>query len=114
MTRTYEIPIPPSVNNLYANVRGKGRVKSDRYRTWLRAAQNEMMAQQCRPFDGPCILTVCLPENMRGDLSNRLKAPEDLMVRCGVLPDDNTKVVREIRARLVPKAHPCTVTLEEA
>ena len=32
MTRTYEIPIPPSVNSLYANAQGKGRVKSNRYR----------------------------------------------------------------------------------
>ena len=51
---------------------------------------------------------------MRGDLSNRIKAPEDLMVSCGVIPDDNTKFVREVRARLVPRSHPCTVILEEA
>lgn len=114
MKRIYEIPVPPPLSQLFVNHKALGRKKSERYKTWIRAAQNEMLAQQCRPFESPCILTVCLPEGMRGDLSNRIKAPEDLMVKCGVLPDDNTKFVREVRARLVPRSQPCTVILEAA
>ncbi len=114
MTRTYEIPVPPSVNSLYANAQGKGRVKSNRYRIWLRAAENEMQAQQCRPFGSPAILTLNIPENTRGDLSNRFKAAEDLLVRCGVLEDDSKAFVRGIRAQWVPKGEPCTIRLEEA
>ena len=114
MRRIYEIPVPPSVNRLYANVRGKGRVKSNLYRTWLRAAQNEMLAQQCRPFDAPAIITLNIPEHTRGDLSNRFKAAEDLLVRCGVLPDDGKQYVRGVRADWSPKGQPCTLILEEA
>ncbi len=34
MTTTVNLPYPPVLNNLYANVPGKGRVKSERYRAW--------------------------------------------------------------------------------
>jgi len=114
MTRTYEIPVPPPIHALFVNSRARGRVKSNRYLTWIRAATNEMLAQQCRPFGSPAILTLNIPENTRGDLSNRFKAAEDLLVRCGVLEDDSKPFVRGIRAQWVPKGEPCTIRLEEA
>ena len=49
---TFHLPYPPSVNSLYANRPGIGRVKSERYRTWERAANNMLLAQTRKPFAG--------------------------------------------------------------
>jgi len=105
---------PPSVNAIYRNVHGKGRVKTQRYLTWQRDGLNRLLAQGAKSFPGPVILTLCLPETERGDVSNRIKAAEDLLVKAGVIPDDSKAIVREVRARWVPKSEPCTISVEPA
>jgi crossover junction endodeoxyribonuclease RusA len=84
------IPYPPPVSALYRNQSGPGRVKTKRYKTWIRAASNEVMAQRRGHFGGPVTLslTAIRPDKRRRDLDNLLKASQDLMVHCGVLDDD--------------------------
>jgi hypothetical protein len=52
--------MPPSVNTIYANVPGKGRVKSARYKTWLKAAGWDIAAQRLhnQRWSTPCYVTV--------------------------------------------------------
>ena len=96
--------LPPSVNELYFNrpagQKGKGRVPTDRYTKW----QNDMgflmnrQRSQFRYFRGPVNVSVTIAEPSPAcDIDNRLKGLLDLCVKYGALPDDNSKVVRDLR-----------------
>lgn len=81
---------PPSVNNLFVNVRGKGRVRSDRYKTWLNAAGWDVLQARVKPVHGKVRVTVqARRPSRRADLDNINKAPLDLLVKHGVLIDDS-------------------------
>ena len=82
-----DLPIGPSVNELYPD-RGGRRCKSRKYRAWLTAAGWELKLQKPVKVEGPYRLLVKLPPAMRGDCSNRIKAVEDLLVSHGITPDD--------------------------
>lgn len=90
MTLRLTIPLPLSTNALYRNLRGKGRVKTDRYRTWLRNAQNEVMTQKRKHYAGDCELRLVAkkPDKRRRDLDNLLKCTQDLLTTCGIVDDD--------------------------
>lgn len=42
---TLNLPFPPSLNNLFRNVRGKGRVPTARYEDWRKRATHAMWGQ---------------------------------------------------------------------
>src|SRR5258708_4769936 len=88
---TLRIPLPPSVNALFANVPGKGRVKTDRYKTWLNAVGWDVVQQRQSPIKGDVTLEIVAgrPDRRRRDLSNLIKAAEDLLVRHGLIEDDS-------------------------
>ena len=82
------MPFPPSTNNLFASRSQGGRAKTGKYRTWQRLA-----ALSLRPIEkvpGPVRLDFLFgaPDNRRRDLDNYLKAPIDLLVKCGAIDDD--------------------------
>ena len=86
------IPFPPSTNSLYRNG-GRSRVKTKAYNAWIHAAGNEILTQRAKimPVQGPYTLVVLLPKSKRRwnmDCSNFIKAPEDLLVRHGLIDDD--------------------------
>ena len=37
-TLSFDLPLPPSVNGCFANVPGKGRVRTAQYRAWRKQA----------------------------------------------------------------------------
>jgi hypothetical protein len=82
---------PPSTNALYANVPGKGRVKTRRYREWITAAGWEMRAQGIHPLGFGATngrVRQVLIENVgRVDVDN-IKAIPDLLTRMGLIIDD--------------------------
>lgn len=83
------LPAPPSTNSLFRNVPGKGRVKTIRYLTWIRAAQNQAMAQPRFHVAGSYGMEVIVRRrNSRLDLDNCLKAIGDFLVTCGYVDDD--------------------------
>ena len=110
------LPFPPSVNNLFLNVRGRGRVPSARYRDWRQAASTSARAQQPAPVEGRVSLSFDFraPDRRLRDLDNLLKAPIDLLVSEGLIGADNNSVVRELRARWVDAGDPLTVTIRSA
>lgn len=92
------LPLPPSVNEIYANVSGKGRVKTKRYQSWLRAAGNEAMTQPRFRVEGAYILdiTVCRG-NLRRDLDNCAKAVSDALVAWEYVEDDRHMAELHVR-----------------
>lgn len=97
----FELATPPSVNAMYANRSGRkgvgrGRIKTPAYLAWQRGELLALTAQRARPVVPPVNVTIALPNTMRGDADNRMKPTLDLLVKAGVLPDDNRHIVRSI------------------
>jgi Holliday junction resolvase RusA-like endonuclease len=91
---TFTLPRPPSVNALYANVQGRGRVKTARYRTWIVGADATLMEAgvKLRPMpDGPVAVTyeVAQPDARKRDLDNLGKSLGDYLTSRGVIADDS-------------------------
>lgn len=82
------LPIPPSTNNLFMNVKGYGRVKSPAYKQWIQEAGWELMRQRAEHIPGWYELFIFLPAKTRGDIDNRAKALSDLLVKHSVVTDD--------------------------
>ena len=78
------LPLPPTVNNMYANARGKGRVLTPEARKWKddailltrNAMQRDGLKPPCRK-DGFALEIKAFFPNNRRDLSNVLKITED-------------------------------------
>jgi Holliday junction resolvase RusA-like endonuclease len=107
------LPWPPSVNNLFLNVQGRGRVPTKEYTSWRNAAGWDLKAQRPRKFAEPVEIIVELnpPTRRAFDPDGKLKAPIDLLVTHEVIPDDSIKYVRSVTAKIVPNGAPCTVTV---
>ena len=87
-TKLY-FPVPPSANELFFNLPGRGRAKTAKYKKWIKAADVYMLAQKPLPsFRGKLALHITVPLKTRGDTSNRIKAIEDYLVRVSVTEDD--------------------------
>lgn len=92
-----DLPLPPSTNGLFA---GKTRrYRSPAYETWLEAAGWQIRAQRPEPVMGRVhlLIEVAEPKTKRAtDLSNRLKATEDILVKYGIIEGDDQRYVRQI------------------
>ena len=90
---TFDLPMPPPVNNLFAtDFRTKRRFKSKAYATWQKVA-GETLAAQYAAYGGlsvhrPVALTIRLGLNYQSDIANREKAITDLLVANLDMPDD--------------------------
>ena len=101
-TLAYEVtlPFPPTVNGLYRNLAARGRVKTQRYLTWIRAAQNSVLAAGPRPtITGPVRVKYDIgrPDKRRRDLFNLEKAVSDLLVDAHILKDDSQIIEGRLR-----------------
>lgn len=100
---TLDLPLPPSVNALYRNAPGRGRVKTGAYNAWLEeagwAAVTRWRAAGRPSFTAPLALTIELGlSGRRRDAGNTLKPIEDLLVkRIPQLPDDRHNDLITIR-----------------
>lgn len=89
-----KLPVPPSVNELFANRRsGGGRVKTPAYKAWLEEAGYHLKiawGNLGRPEieKQPMRLTIEAGIGRHRDLSNCCKAVEDLLVAALPVPDD--------------------------
>lgn len=109
---TLRLETPPSVNNLFRNVRGRGRVKTSAYRSWQNAAVFSIFAQTPphRLIAAPYFIRIDLPLKMRGDIDGRLKAAIDALVAAGVLSDDRHVMSLHAR-RILEPANVCRITV---
>ena len=101
------IPYPPTTNNLFFNKAGRGRIKTERYRTWLRAAGNELLVQRPPKLAGKVAVSISLgrPDRRKRDLSNCIKPIEDLLVAHGLIEDDSLVESLFIRWAVATGAH---------
>lgn len=94
------LPFPPSTNNLFVNG-SKGRFLSQKYAGWIQEAGWELTRQRPRNVPGPVILRFEFsePDKRKRDVTNLLKAPEDLLVKHGIIDGDHGSIVREVNAK---------------
>lgn len=81
--------MPPSVNECFANVQGKGRIRSQRYRQWAQAAGWDMNGKGT--VSGPFVVIITLDRarrHPRADADNFIKPTLDLLVTHKVIEDD--------------------------
>lgn len=87
-----ELPLPPSLNNAYANNPRGGRYPTKKTTKWKDEAGWIILAMALPRIHGPYRFTLLVPQKMRGDVSNRPKLVEDLFVKLGITPDDSKAV----------------------
>lgn len=108
----FDLPLPPSTNNAYFNVKGRGRAPSAATLRWKGEAGWTVKCAGQGRITGPYSFTILLPAKMRGDVSNRIKLAEDLFVALRVTPDDSKAVsVTAQRSDTVPDGR-CVVVIE--
>jgi Holliday junction resolvase RusA-like endonuclease len=97
------LPLPPSTNKLFP---GRARRHhSPEYEAWIVDAGWELKRQRPRPVLGRVSLTIEVrepPTKRVEDLSNRLKALEDLLVTHGIIQGDSQRYVRRIVLEWAP------------
>lgn len=110
---TLLLPFPPSTNNLFFTTK-YGRARTQRYDSWIMEAGNEILRQRPKKVAGPVMLAFEFQEKDRRprDISNLIKAPEDLLVKHGIIEKDDNSIVRGISAKWSDEVEGCRVTIE--
>lgn len=86
------LPMPPSVNGLYANSKHGGRHKTREYRNWIKNAGWEIKLQKPISILGKYKFFLTLPKMPKNaDPDNRLKASLDLLVSLKLVQDDSSQ-----------------------
>ncbi|TIO15608.1 MAG: RusA family crossover junction endodeoxyribonuclease [Mesorhizobium sp.] len=110
----YELPFPPSLNNLFRNIVG-GRTKSEGYKRWISLAQGHILEQGRKRLHGFVSVSVALvkPDKRKRDLDNAgTKAILDLLVSMQVIDDDS--LVQRISIQWVESGPACSVIIQHA
>jgi Holliday junction resolvase RusA-like endonuclease len=82
--------VPPGVNSLYANVPGKGRVRTDRYKQWQNAAGWDYNGHGEVKGEFEVSITINPKKvRVRSDLDGRAKAAIDALVSHKIVEDDH-------------------------
>lgn len=88
-----ELPWPPQVNNLLSVVRGR-KILSKKARQFYKDAVASILeqGQQNLRLSGSIRMRMLLkaPNRRSYDISNRVKAAEDALVKAGVIDDDSS------------------------
>jgi Holliday junction resolvase RusA-like endonuclease len=97
---------PISTNMLFFNIAGRGRVPSDRYKTWRNAVGYDFNGHGSLA-DGPFAVRLTIhPKKRRkgSDLDNRIKCVMDMLVAHKIVPDDSKCEYIELQYGECPKA----------
>ena len=117
-----DLPMPPSVNAMTVNLKNGGRANSALYKRWLEAARYEVMmawrAAGKPEWPADCPMEIRLEVGLEGrnrDLSNTIKATEDLLVKNLPIPDDcwNDRILIERREDIPGFARVTIAALEQ-
>lgn len=94
------LPIPPSANALFIAV-GRRRVKSKPYTAWIAQAGLMLNLSGMKPVSAPVRVSIRVGRcNRARDLDNAIKPTVDLLVRHGIIPDDNMMTVVSVSAEM--------------
>ena len=93
------LPIPPSVNGMFANVHKRGRVKVQAYRNYEQAAALMIASQNLEKISGKVNVDITVQRLRKntGDIDNKIKAALDSLVKNNLIDDD--RHVQQITAR---------------
>ena len=110
MNWVFKLPTPPSTNHLFAQNKRGLRHASKKYAAWIDDAKRWLLTQKrpAEPITYHVAIDIQVPFIPRADVSNRIKAIEDIMVKGGVLRDDS--LVERVSARWT-NGRDCIVTL---
>ena len=87
-TVVIDLPLPISTNDLHASSFATVR-RSERYRTWARAAGTMLNAQRPGSVRGPYAITLLVnPRRSRVDLDNTIKGISDLLQEHRIIEND--------------------------
>lgn len=106
-----DLPSPPSVNNLFINKRGRGRITSPHYTQWKELAGWELQRQRPNKIRGPVTVKIEHEDAGRIDGDNKLKPLFDLLVAHQVIEDDKRAIVRSFSFEWVPNVTGVRVTV---
>ena len=82
--------VPPSVNSMFRNVAGKGRVRTQRYRDWAAAAGWDCNGKGKIEGEFDFRLIVSRAKSRKNsDLDNRIKPVMDLLQTHGIIENDS-------------------------
>jgi len=109
----FNLPLPPSVNQLYFNRKG-GRAKTKLYEDWITVARDALRKQKAIPIFGQVSIEYVISEKSRCDLGNHEKALTDLLVTHGILEDDSKDHVRRISLEWSPDVSGVHVRIRDA
>lgn len=90
VSQTFVLPYPPSANNLFMNISGRGRIKTTKYRAWQSEAGWRLREQRAAPIAG-CVevsIVAIRPDSRRRDIDNLSKAICDILVVNNIISDD--------------------------
>jgi Holliday junction resolvase RusA-like endonuclease len=107
------LPFPPSTNNLFINT-SRGRIRSAKYDEWAAEAGWELARQRPYSVLGPVSLNFEFQSNRdkrKRDITNLLKAPEDLLVKFKVIEADDNTIVQSISANWSAEVKGVRVTI---
>ncbi len=110
------LPFPPSTNNMFINT-SRGRIRSQKYADWAVEAGWEMARQRPLKVAGPVNLRFEFQEGRdkrKRDVTNLIKAPEDLLVKHGIIEADDGSIVRRVEASWTTEVNGVRVTIEAA
>ena len=108
------LSFPPSTNNLFINVRNR-RIRSPKYDRWIEEAGWLLACQRPQKCIGPVALFFEFeqPDRRKRDITNLLKAPEDLLVKHGIIEADDCSIVRSVHASWSEAVGGCRITIEQ-
>ncbi|GGE18358.1 hypothetical protein GCM10011390_41950 [Aureimonas endophytica] len=76
----FTVPMPPSVNHMFKNLPGRGRVKTDSYIDWQMSAKTAIRRQAVPSVSGRVMVNLGFELGVAGaDIDNRIKALLDLL-----------------------------------
>ena len=98
MTQSFSLPLPlpPTLNNLFINLQGRGRVPSKSYKDWRKRADETLWTNHVKAIGGPVKILLMIEDKGRRDLDNCAKAVIDFLVQHNLIDGDDRKVVRRI------------------
>lgn len=115
MTVTFSLPLPPSVNGLWANGKTR-RFRTQNYEDWINEAGWELKRQRPEKLKGPVAIDYQFEEpktKRKMDLANREKAATDLLVSHGVIEADDQTIIREMRLSWSKEVSGVRVTIKK-
>jgi Holliday junction resolvase RusA-like endonuclease len=107
---TFDLPLPPGVNNLFASILIKGkqrRIITRDYKAWREQAAKVLDCYSADPLPKPYGAHIRVNVNHRSDIDGRIKAVLDALVTANVIVGDQW--LNTLRVDRDPTVRECTV-----